>query len=190
MILVIDNYDSFTYNLVQYLGELNPNIEVHRNDRLTLFDINQKSPSHIVISSGSGHPQRAGISVEAIQTFAGRIPILGVGLGIQALVVAFGGTVAPTPVITLGKTSEICHDGRSVFQGLEYRFRATRYHSLMVDRNYIPPVLEVSATTPDGIIMGLRHRQAICEGIQFHPESIMTLPGKVLIRNFLSLSTV
>ncbi|HQR40533.1 MAG TPA: aminodeoxychorismate/anthranilate synthase component II [Blastocatellia bacterium] len=185
MVLVIDNYDSFTYNLVQYLGELGAEPKVVRNDEVTLEEIAIMAPSHILISPGPGVPANAGISVDVVLSFARSTPILGVCLGHQAIGEAFGGAVVRAPYLMHGKTSEICHDGNSVFAGLPYRFTATRYHSLVVDRNSVPDCLEVSATTPDGIIMGLRHRQHPCEGVQFHPESIMTPHGKHLLENFL-----
>ena len=187
MILVIDNYDSFTYNLVQYLGELGAEPIAARNDEITVEDIENLAPQRIVISPGPGTPDSAGITLETILTFAGRIPILGVCLGHQAIGQAFGGKVVRAPYLMHGKTSEICHDGQTVFAGLDYRFPATRYHSLIVDRDTVPPVLEISATTADGLIMGLRHRDFICEGVQFHPESIMTGAGKQLLANFLKL---
>jgi anthranilate synthase/aminodeoxychorismate synthase-like glutamine amidotransferase len=172
---------------VQYLGEFEPDIIVHRNDQISLEQIQQLKPKRIIISPGPGHPENAGIIIDVIKAFAGRVPILGVCLGHQAIGYAFGGKVVPAPYLMHGKTSEICHDGTTIYRGLEYRFRATRYHSLVVDRDTIPPDLEVSATTPDGIIMGLRHRKFICEGVQFHPESIMTSHGKTLLKNFLLL---
>lgn len=187
MILMIDNYDSFTYNLVQYIGEYNRNIVVYRNDQISLAQIHHMRPSHIVISPGPGRPEDAGISLGVIHNFAGRIPILGVCLGHQAIGLAFGAKVVSAPYLMHGKTSEICHDSSTIFRNIEYRFQATRYHSLVVDRSSIPPELEVSATTPDGIVMGLRHRNFVCEGVQFHPESIMTNHGKALIKNFLTL---
>lgn len=186
MILVIDNYDSFTYNLVQYIGEYEQ-CEVHRNDRIAIDEIKGMKPARIVISPGPGRPENAGITIDVIKEFAGKIPILGVCLGHQAIGHAFGGRIVPAPYLMHGKTSEICHDGLTIFRGIEYRFSATRYHSLVVDRDSIPSSLEVSATTPDGIVMGIRHRKFICEGVQFHPESIMTSHGKALIRNFLLL---
>lgn len=189
MILVIDNYDSFTYNLVQYIGEFNPEIRVYRNDQISVAEIWSLAPERIVISPGPGRPEQAGISVEVIKAFTGRVPILGVCLGHQAIGLAFGGRVVHAPYLMHGKTSEICHDGLTIFRGLEYRFPATRYHSLVVERDTIPAVLEVSATTPDGIVMGLRHREHPVEGVQFHPESIMTSHGKTLIKNFLTLGS-
>lgn len=187
MILVIDNYDSFTYNIVQYLGEYEPNILVYRNDQITVDQIKQLKPTHIVISPGPGRPEAAGITPTVIKELVGKFPILGICLGHQAIGMVFGGKVISAPYLMHGKTSEICHDGRTIFKGLEYRFRATRYHSLIVENDSLPPDLEISATTPDGLIMGLRHRRHICEGVQFHPESIMTNNGKMLLKNFLSL---
>lgn len=186
MILVIDNYDSFTYNIVQYLGELGAKIEVRRNDEVTVEEIETKyRPKKILISPGPGTPDDAGVSLEVINHFGGKIPILGVCLGHQAIGQAFGGRVVRAPGLMHGKTSEICHDGKTIFEGLEYRFKAGRYHSLVVERDSLPPCLEVSATTPDGIIMGLRHRELKVEGVQFHPESILTTEGKRLLANFL-----
>jgi anthranilate synthase/aminodeoxychorismate synthase-like glutamine amidotransferase len=187
MILVIDNYDSFTYNLVQYLGELGAEPIAARNDEITIEDIENLAPLRIVISPGPGTPDNSGITLDTIRAFAGRIPILGVCLGHQAIGQAFGGKVVRAPYLMHGKTSEICHDGQTIFAGIDYRFHATRYHSLIVDRDSVPPVLEISATTPDGLIMGLRHREFICEGVQFHPESILTTAGKQLLANFLAL---
>jgi para-aminobenzoate synthetase component 2 len=188
MILVIDNYDSFTYNLVQYLGELGAEIRVARNDQITIDEIEKLAPERIVISPGPCDPDQAGITLDVIRHFAGAIPLLGVCLGHQAIGQAFGGAVVRAPYIMHGKTSQILHDGRTVFDGIENPFTATRYHSLIVDRASVPPVLEISATTSDGLVMGLRHREFICEGVQFHPESIMTGAGKGLLRNFLRLN--
>lgn len=187
MILVIDNYDSFTYNLVQYLGELGAELQVVRNDQITLAGIEELAPERIVISPGPCTPNEAGISLAVIQHFAGKVPLLGVCLGQQAMGQAFGGKVIRAPYLMHGKTSQILHDGRTIFAGLENPFTATRYHSLIVERESLPPVLEVSATTSDGLIMGLRHREFVCEGVQFHPESIMTAAGKKLLQNFLTL---
>jgi para-aminobenzoate synthetase component II len=189
MILVIDNYDSFTYNLVQHLGELGAQLHVARNDQITLAEIEQLAPERIVISPGPCTPNEAGISLDVFKHLAGKLPILGVCLGHQALGQAFGGNVIRAPYIMHGKTSQILHDSRTVFAGLDNPFTATRYHSLIVERESLPAVLEVSATTSDGLIMGLRHREFICEGVQFHPESIMTAAGKRLLQNFLSLPT-
>ncbi len=188
MLLVIDNYDSFTYNLVQYLGELGATIEVRRNNEVTLDEIESKlRPNRIVISPGPGTPDDAGVSLQVIKQFGGRLPILGVCLGHQAIGQAFGGRVVRAPVLMHGKASEICHDGRTIFQGLEDHFKAGRYHSLVVERESLPECLEVSAFTRDDMIMGLRHREMKVEGIQFHPESILTSCGKKLLENYLNL---
>jgi len=187
MILMIDNYDSFTYNLVQYLGELGAGIEVRRNDQTTLEEIERMAPERIVISPGPKTPTEAGICLELIQKFTGRMPILGVCLGHQAIGQAFGGKVIRAPEIMHGKTSEIHHDGKTVFAGLPNPFPATRYHSLIVERASLPACLEVSATSPDGLIMGLRHKEMKVEGVQFHPESVLTAAGKQLLANFLKL---
>jgi anthranilate synthase/aminodeoxychorismate synthase-like glutamine amidotransferase len=187
MILVIDNYDSFTYNLVQYLGELGVQPVVYRNDAITIEEMRQLGPERILISPGPGVPRDAGATIDAIRAFAGEIPILGVCLGNQAIGEAFGGRVVRAPYLMHGKTSEICHDSATIFRGLPYRFKATRYHSLIVEKDSLPDSLEVSATTPDGLIMGLRHRRFPVEGVQFHPESVMTEYGKKLLQNFLML---
>jgi anthranilate synthase/aminodeoxychorismate synthase-like glutamine amidotransferase len=187
MILVIDNYDSFTYNIVQYLGELGAEPRVVRNDEVTLEEIAIMAPSHILVSPGPGTPDKAGITEEVIRSFHRTTPILGVCLGHQAIGEVFGGRVVRAPYLMHGKTSEICHDGNTIFEGLPYRFPATRYHSLVVDRDSIPAELEVSATTPDGVVMGLRHREFRTEGVQFHPESIMTTHGKQLLENFIKM---
>ncbi|HEV7859743.1 MAG TPA: aminodeoxychorismate/anthranilate synthase component II [Pyrinomonadaceae bacterium] len=188
MILVIDNYDSFTYNLVQYLGELGEEMDVRRNDEVTVAEVEADCcPDRILISPGPGTPDDAGVSLEMIEHFAGRIPILGVCLGHQSIGQVFGGEVVRAPELVHGKATEICHDGKTLFEGLEYRFKAGRYHSLMVKRESLPDCLEISATTPDGIIMGLRHRTMKVEGVQFHPESILTTEGKQLLANFLKL---
>lgn len=184
MILVIDNYDSFTYNLVQYLGELGQELRVFRNDRMTLSDIEALAPTRIVISPGPCTPDQAGISVDAIRHFAGRIPLLGVCLGHQSIGQAFGGRVIRAPKPVHGKTSEISHDNRSVFAGLPNPFTATRYHSLIVEEASLPDCLEISARSEDGLIMGLRHLDYSIDGVQFHPESILTTVGKDLLRNF------
>ena len=183
MIVVIDNYDSFTYNLVQYLGELGAELRVFRNDKVTLEEIERLKPSRIVISPGPGVPQEAGITEQTVQYFHKSVPILGVCLGHQAIGEVFGGKVVRAPSLMHGKTSPIFHDGKGLFGGLPQGFPATRYHSLMVTD--IPPSLTVSAETKDGIVMGLRHRDFPTEGIQFHPESIMTVVGKNLLKNFL-----
>lgn len=187
MILVIDNYDSFTYNLVQYLGELGCEPRVYRNDAISINKIRRLKPERILISPGPGVPKDAGITIETIRTFAGELPILGVCLGNQAIGEAFGGKVIRAPYLMHGKVSEICHDSATIFRGIPYRFKATRYHSLIVEKDDLPDALEVSATTPDGLIMGLRHRQFPVEGVQFHPESVMTEHGKKLLQNFLTL---
>jgi anthranilate synthase/aminodeoxychorismate synthase-like glutamine amidotransferase len=187
MILVIDNYDSFTYNLVQYLGELGEEVVVRRNDEITLDDVETNLPGRILISPGPGCPADAGISLALIARFAGRIPILGVCLGHQAIGEVFGGRVVRAAKVVHGKASEILHDGKSVFRDLNSPFPAGRYHSLVVERESLPACLEVSAETRDGVIMGLRHREQQIEGVQFHPESILTPAGKKLLANFLKL---
>lgn len=192
LIIVIDNYDSFTYNLVQYLGELGQefpiaaDLRVFRNDRIGLEEIAALAPAGVVISPGPGRPADAGISEPLIRTYAGKLPILGVCLGHQAIGEVFGGTVTLAPTLMHGKTSEIYHSGVGVFQELPQPFTATRYHSLVIDRDSCPDVLEITAWTEDGLIMGVRHRQyPTLEGVQFHPESILTTCGKDLLRNFL-----
>jgi anthranilate synthase/aminodeoxychorismate synthase-like glutamine amidotransferase len=188
MLLVIDNYDSFTYNLVQYLGELGEQVEVRRNNEVTLEEIESNlKPARILISPGPGTPDDAGISMKVIESFAGRIPILGVCLGHQSIGQVFGGRVVRAPQLCHGKSSPVQHDGKTIFTGLDQSFSAGRYHSLMVEDRSLPSCLEVSARTPDGIIMGLRHREMNVEGVQFHPESIMTTEGKKLLANFLTL---
>ena len=187
MILVIDNYDSFTYNLVQYLGELGAQVEVFRNDSITLTKIAEMAPDAIIISPGPCTPAKAGISVEVIKKFAGQIPLLGVCLGHQSMGEAFGGRVIRAEKIMHGKTSPIHHDQQTIFKGLSLPFDATRYHSLLVEKSTLPPQLEISAWTEDGEIMGFRHRQFLLEGVQFHPESILTLEGKKLLSNFLGM---
>ena len=188
MLLVIDNYDSFTYNLVQYLGELGEPIEVRRNDQVTIKEIaSQLRPQRIVISPGPGTPDGAGISLKVIEHFSGRIPILGVCLGHQAIGQAFGGKVVRAPQLMHGKASEICHDGKTIFKGLKDHFNAGRYHSLIVERESLPDCLEISAFTTGDVIMGLRHKEQKVEGVQFHPESILTEDGKRLLANFLQL---
>jgi anthranilate synthase/aminodeoxychorismate synthase-like glutamine amidotransferase len=186
-ILVIDNYDSFTFNLVQYLGDLGAEPSVIRNDAITVEGIGALVPGRIVISPGPGRPENAGIIVEAIRRYAGRIPILGVCLGHQAIGLAFGGKVILAPSIMHGKTSLIHHDGRTIYRGLKDPFEATRYHSLVVSPEGLPECLEVSARTADGVIMGLRHRRFCLEGVQFHPESILTAVGRTLLANFIGL---
>jgi anthranilate synthase/aminodeoxychorismate synthase-like glutamine amidotransferase len=188
MLLVIDNYDSFTYNLVQYLGELGATVEVRRNDRVTLDEIeNRLRPERIVISPGPGTPNDAGITLDVIQRFAGKVPLLGVCLGHQAIGQAFGGRVVRAPVLMHGKASPVHHDGKTIFAGVNDQFLAGRYHSLIVERASLPSCLEISAYTADEIIMGLRHRELKVEGVQFHPESILTSDGKQLLANFLKL---
>jgi anthranilate synthase/aminodeoxychorismate synthase-like glutamine amidotransferase len=187
MILVIDNYDSFTYNLVQYFGELGAEVEVRRNDQITLAEIARRAPERIVISPGPKTPSEAGICLDLVRTFSGRMPILGVCLGHQAIGQAFGGHVVRAPEIMHGKTSSISHDGKTIFAGLPNPFPATRYHSLIVERKSLPKCLAVSATSPGGLIMGLRHRKMQVEGVQFHPESVLTGAGKQLLANFLKL---
>ncbi|HKG45491.1 MAG TPA: aminodeoxychorismate/anthranilate synthase component II [Pyrinomonadaceae bacterium] len=188
MLLVIDNYDSFTYNLVQYLGELGATVEVRRNDRVTLEEIeNQLRPERIVISPGPGTPNDARITLDVIKRFAGKVPLLGVCLGHQAIGQAFGGRVVRAPELMHGKSSEVSHDGKTIFAGLNDNFLAGRYHSLIVERESLPSCLEISAYTGNDIIMGLRHRELKVEGVQFHPESILTSDGKQLLANFLKL---
>lgn len=187
MILLLDNYDSFTYNLAQYLGQLGQELVVRRNDQITLEEIEELRPERIVISPGPCTPREAGISIPLIQRFAGKMPILGVCLGHQAMGEAFGGRVIRAPKVMHGKTSEIHHDGKTIFHKLPEPFLATRYHSLIVERKSLPKCFEISAETTDGIIMGLRHRTMRVEGVQFHPESVLTEPGLRLLKNFLSL---
>jgi para-aminobenzoate synthetase component 2 len=187
MILLIDNYDSFTFNLAQYLGQMGRNVEVRRNDQITLDEIEELRPQRIIISPGPCTPKEAGISVPLIQRFAGKIPILGVCLGHQAIGAAFGGRVVRAKKLMHGKTSEIKHDSKTIFRGLPQPFVATRYHSLIVDRESLPRTLEISAETDDGIIMGLRHRKWRIEGVQFHPESVLTEAGFQLLKNFLTI---
>ncbi|PQP84037.1 aminodeoxychorismate/anthranilate synthase component II [Paenibacillus sp. PCH8] len=186
MILVIDNYDSFTYNLVQYLGELGETVEVHRNDEIDLAGIEALAPDHILISPGPCTPNEAGISLAVIDHFKGNIPIFGVCLGHQAIGQAFGGNVIRAERMMHGKTSEMHHNGTSVFVGLPSPFTATRYHSLIVERSSLPDCLEITAETTEGEIMGLRHKEYAIEGVQFHPESIITDHGHQMLRNFLS----
>ncbi|NKE71604.1 anthranilate synthase component II [Candidatus Manganitrophus noduliformans] len=185
MLLILDNYDSFTYNLVQYLGELGAEMAVHRNDRITLQEIEKMQPSKIVISPGPCTPKEAGISVDLIRKFGSQIPILGVCLGHQAIGEAFGGEIIRAPRLMHGKTSMIEHDGRGVYRGLPNPFEATRYHSLIIRRESMPEVLEITAWTKEGEIMGVRHKTFPIEGVQFHPESILTKVGKDLLKNFL-----
>ncbi len=191
MIFVLDNYDSFTYNLVQYLGEMGQTVEVRRNDRISVGEIERLNPSHIVISPGPCTPQEAGISIELIRHFSGKKPVLGVCLGHQALGAAFGGQVVRARTLMHGKTSAIEHDGRTIFRGVPSPMTATRYHSLVVSEDGLPKELEISARTRDrdgsSVIMGLRHRQHPTEGVQFHPESVLTEEGRKLLANFLTL---
>lgn len=187
MILIIDNYDSFTYNLVQYLGELGADLQIFRNDKLTIEDIERLTPERIVISPGPCTPKEAGISVETIKHFAGGLPLLGVCLGHQSLAYAFGGQIIRAPRLMHGKTSMVHHDGQTIFENLPNPFEATRYHSLIVKRETLPPDFEISAETVEGEIMGLRHMPTGAEGVQFHPESILTTSGMDLLRNFLSM---
>jgi para-aminobenzoate synthetase component 2 len=187
MILVIDNYDSFTFNLVQFLGELGTELEVRRNDKITTSEIEDLAPERIVISPGPCTPNEAGISVDVVRELGGKFPILGVCLGHQSIGQAFGGKVIRAPYLMHGKISRIQHDDKTIFKGLEQDFVATRYHSLIVERESLPKELEISATTADGLIMGLRHKEMLIEGVQFHPESILTGPGKKLLKNFLEL---
>jgi len=188
MLLIIDNYDSFTYNLVQYLGELGARMEIRRNDRVSIEEIERElKPEKILISPGPGTPDDAGISLTVIKLFADKIPILGVCLGHQAIGQAFGGRVVRAPVPVHGKPVEIKHDGRTIFKDLEDDFQAGRYHSLVVERESLPDCLEISATSPDGLVMAMRHKTFKVEGVQFHPESILTGAGKKLLQNFLEL---
>lgn len=185
MLLMIDNYDSFTYNLVQYLGELGAAVRVFRNDEITVDEIRKLAPDQLVISPGPCTPNEAGVSVDVIRAFGGQIPLLGVCLGHQSIGAAYGGRIVRADRLMHGKTSPIHHDGRTIFEGVPDPFDATRYHSLLVERATLPACLEISAWTDEGEIMGVRHREYLVEGIQFHPESILTLQGKNLLRNFL-----
>jgi para-aminobenzoate synthetase component II len=187
MLLMIDNYDSFTYNLVQYFGELGEDVQVYRNDKITIEEIETLRPQRLVISPGPCTPKEAGVSVDAIRRFAGRLPLLGVCLGHQSLAVAFGGEVIRAERLMHGKTSMIHHDGKTMFRHLPNPFEATRYHSLIVNRSTLPDCFEISAETAEGEIMGMRHRTLGVEGVQFHPESILTTSGKDLLRNFLKV---
>ena len=188
MLLVIDNYDSFTYNLVQYLGELGAAMRVVRNDEVTVDEIESEiRPEKILISPGPGTPNDAGITLDAIGRFAGKIPILGVCLGHQAIGQHFGGSVVRAPEPVHGKPVEVQHDGRTIFDGIPQGFNAGRYHSLVVERNSVPDCLEISAESPDGLVMAMRHKTEKIEGVQFHPESILTDHGKKLLQNFLSI---
>ncbi|MEK5322757.1 aminodeoxychorismate/anthranilate synthase component II [Aeribacillus sp. FSL M8-0254] len=186
MILMIDNYDSFTYNLVQYLGELGEELVVRRNDEITIEEIERLNPAYLMISPGPCTPNEAGISMEAIKHFAGKIPIFGVCLGHQSIAQVFGGDVVRADKLMHGKTSQIYHDGKTIFDGLDNPFTATRYHSLIVKKETLPDCFEISAWTNDGEIMGIRHKSLPVEGVQFHPESIMTEHGKLMLKHFLS----
>jgi anthranilate synthase component 2 len=187
MLLMIDNYDSFTYNLVQYFGELGQDVRVHRNDEITVEDIEHLQPDHIVVSPGPCTPNEAGISVATSQRFAGRIPILGVCLGHQSIGQAFGGQIIRAKQLMHGKTSPVHHNNTSVFRGLPNPFTATRYHSLVIERESIPECLEITAWTDDGEIMGVRHKTLAVEGVQFHPESILTEHGHAMLGNFVGV---
>ena len=187
MVFVLDNYDSFTYNLVQYMGELGAEMIIRRNDELTPQEVESFHPDRILLSPGPCTPQQAGISIPLIRHFAGKLPILGVCLGHQAIGAAFGGNVVRAPKLMHGKTSEVIHDGRSLFGGIASPMTCTRYHSLIVAEDGLPRELEITARTEDGIIMGLRHRMYPIEGVQFHPESVLTHDGKQLIKNFLQM---
>jgi anthranilate synthase component II len=188
MLLMLDNYDSFTYNLVQYFGELGADVEVHRNDAITLDDVAEMAPDKIVISPGPCTPAEAGISVALIERFAGKVPILGVCLGHQAIGQAFGGTIVRAKRVMHGKLSDVTHDATGVFAGLPSPFPATRYHSLAIERSSLPAQLTITATSEDGEIMGVRHKTLAVEGVQFHPEAILTEHGHALLRNFLNRS--
>jgi len=187
MILLLDNYDSFTYNLAQYLGQMGQTVVVKRNDEITLDEVGEMRPERVVISPGPGRPENAGISVGLIRRFAAEIPILGVCLGHQAIGYALGGKIVAAKTLMHGKTSEVHHDGKTIFRDLPQDFVATRYHSLVVERDSLPGDLEISAATADGTIMGLRHRKMKLEGVQFHPESVLTDAGFHLLQNFVKL---
>jgi anthranilate synthase/aminodeoxychorismate synthase-like glutamine amidotransferase len=188
MLLMIDNYDSFTYNLVQYFGELGEDVRVFRNDKITIEEIEKLNPKRIVISPGPCTPKEAGISVDVIKHFKGRVPILGVCLGHQAIGAAFGGEIIRAPRLMHGKTSMIYHDGKTIYKNLPNPFEATRYHSLVIKKESLPECLEITAWTDAGEIMGVRHKEYFIEGVQFHPESILTRVGKDLLRNFLIIT--
>ncbi|HLE25060.1 MAG TPA: aminodeoxychorismate/anthranilate synthase component II [Thermodesulfobacteriota bacterium] len=188
MILMIDNYDSFTYNLVHYLGELGEKVLVFRNDKITIEDVGKLNPDMVVISPGPCTPKEAGISVDLIKEFAGRIPILGVCLGHQSIGYAFGGNIVRAKRLLHGKTSQIYHDGKRIYEGVPTPFEATRYHSLLVEGSSLPDELEVTAWTNEDEIMGIRHKEYLIEGVQFHPESILTKHGKDLLRNFIRIA--
>jgi anthranilate synthase component II len=188
MLLMIDNYDSFTYNIVQYFGELGEEVQVFRNDQVTLAEIERLAPGRLVVSPGPCSPEEAGISVDAIRHFAGKLPILGVCLGHQAIGSAFGGRIVRSSTLMHGKTSPIHHDGRELFAGLPNPFNATRYHSLVVERASFPDCLEITAWVEEGEVMGLRHRDLPIWGVQFHPESILTEGGMAILKNFLEMT--
>jgi anthranilate synthase/aminodeoxychorismate synthase-like glutamine amidotransferase len=190
MLLMIDNYDSFTYNLVQYFGELGEEIRVFRNDKITVEGIESLAPRRIVISPGPCSPNEAGISMAVIRHFAGRVPLLGVCLGHQSMGAVFGGVITRAEKLMHGKTSLIHHDGKTLFKGIPNPFEATRYHSLVIKRDTLPDCFELSAWTEEGEIMGIRHKEVLMEGVQFHPESILTQQGKEILRNFLKLGSL
>ncbi len=188
MILMIDNYDSFTYNLVHYLAELGEDVVVHRNDKIELEDIGKLDPDMMVVSPGPCTPKEAGISVEAIKEFAGRMPILGVCLGHQSVAYAYGAEIVRADRLLHGKTSEIHHDGKTIYKNIPDPFEATRYHSLLVNKKSLPDAFEITAWTDEGEIMGIRHKEHLIEGVQFHPESILTKHGKSLLKNFITIA--
>ena len=188
MIVVIDNYDSFVYNLAQYIGELGWEPAVYRNDRITTTEIGQLNPSHIIVSPGPCTPLEAGISNDVIRTFSGKIPILGVCLGHQCIGYVFGGRITGAPVPVHGKSSLVYHDGKTIYKKLPSPFEAGRYHSLIIDQGPLAPVVEVTSVTDDGVVMGIRHKDYVVEGVQFHPESIMTDTGHDILRNFLNFT--
>lgn len=187
MLVIIDNYDSFTYNLVQYFGELGQMPVVYRNDAISVASLSAMAPSGIVISPGPGRPEDAGISESVIRELGARIPVLGVCLGHQAIGQVFGAEVVYAPTLVHGKTSPVFHDNKGLFSGVSIPFQATRYHSLVVDRETIPPELEITAWTSDGLVMGMQHREQPIHGVQFHPESILTVEGKAILKNFLEM---
>ena len=187
MLLMIDNYDSFTYNLVQYFGELGAEVKVFRNDEITIKEIEKLAPQYLVVSPGPCTPNEAGISVAAIKHFAGKLPILGVCLGHQSIAQAFGGKIIHAGKIMHGKTSMMKHDNRGIFKNIKNPFEATRYHSLVIEQKSLPDCFEISASSEDGEIMGIRHKELVIEGMQFHPESILTKPGRDLLKNFLAM---
>jgi anthranilate synthase/aminodeoxychorismate synthase-like glutamine amidotransferase len=190
MIVMIDNYDSFTYNLVQYMMELGADVQVYRNDKITVNSLRVLNPSGIVISPGPGRPEDAGVSMDTIQAFSGKIPLLGVCLGHQAIAMAFGGEIVSAKKLMHGKTSHVTNDGKAIYQKIRSPFKAMRYHSLAVNRETLPEMFDISSESDDGEIMGIRHREHPTEGVQFHPESIMTTVGKRLLRNFLTQTSI